>query len=461
MNITLYKFGKKRNSTKQPSGGGLTMTFAFIDDTSLLYPVVSISTDGDLWEYNYAYIDTLNRFYYVTDWTSRGSLWCASLSVDPLASWKDRIGNTLQYVERSSHTFDSDVVDNLYPTTSRVVKELSTPLSGSNIFAREFQDGTYVVGILNSALNSVGAVSYYAFTHTEFRQFCNGLMKSANMLFPSTIEITADLGKLLFNPFQYIASCVWLPFKVQGGTAIPNLPFGWWELSNVPCRAISSSMQYFEIGYRLPKHPQSWRGEYLNNAPYTTHRFMYPAIGSFTLDSSLLKAEEFFTCFISVDITCGKALIALQGGSGYESMKTLLTTSSAQLGVPVQMGQTVSNLGGMLSSALNMVGGVVSLDLDSIGTSIGNAVKCIAPTLQTSGSNGSLSGMHFMPWLETDFIMLGNEKNEQFGRPLMKNVKISSIPGYIKTVDAEIDFELVESEKTEIKTAMDGGFYYE
>lgn len=459
MKITLYKFGKKRNSTKRPDGDGLTFDFNFLNNSSMLNPVIGLSSDVQLWEYNYAHIDTLKRFYFVTDWTSRGNIWSCSLSVDVLASWKEEIGNSTQYVERSSATFNGTVADGLYPATSEIRKELSTPVDGKLPYVRDIEKGTYIIGIINGDRNALGAVSYYAFTHAEFKAFSSQLMNSFNIFQPSMAEISADLGKMLFNPFQYIASCVWLPFSFTQGQTVNKIPFGWWSIDSVTCKAIKVNGITHAIRYKIPKHPQSYRGSYMNCAPFSNYRFVYPAVGSFVLDSELLKDEEYLTVEISTDIVTGKACAYVHGG--YWALSTILATSMCQIGVPVQMAMATTDIIGAVGSAINTAGGALSLDMDAIGSSIINVAKSLTPTLQTSGSNGTTSVFDFLPYLESNFSILVEDDPANHGRPLMRNIQISKIPGYIKTVKAIISFATVDEESQAIISAMNGGFYYE
>ena len=214
LSVTLYEFKKRENSTKRPDSTVTQRTHNAVlkMPTSLLRPEITFDfgLKGNPSYYNYAYISDLgNRYYFIRDWTvGDGHLWTAHLEVDVLASWKNSIGNSTQYVQRSSKTFDGGVVDVLYPTkqpASVNVYEKPTPWKTS------LATGTYVLGIVNSEDGGVGAAHYYALTQTEMNSFLSYMLGNVDYL-GSITEISSELLKVLFNPMQYIVSCVWYPF---------------------------------------------------------------------------------------------------------------------------------------------------------------------------------------------------------------------------------------------------------
>ena len=107
LSVTLYEFKKRENSTKRPDSTVTQITHNAVlkMPTSLLRPEITFDfgLKGNPSYYNYAYISDLgNRYYFIRDWTvGDGHLWTAHLEVDVLASWKNSIGNSTQYVTRS------------------------------------------------------------------------------------------------------------------------------------------------------------------------------------------------------------------------------------------------------------------------------------------------------------------------------------------------------------------------
>ena len=82
MNVTLYKFTKRINSTKQPpQSEGHSFSCQLKDETSFINPILKFSPDHltsgvfspDV--YNYAYIMYWNRFYYIKEWKFINESW--------------------------------------------------------------------------------------------------------------------------------------------------------------------------------------------------------------------------------------------------------------------------------------------------------------------------------------------------------------------------------------------------
>ncbi len=64
-------------------------------------------------DFNYVYIPTFNRYYYVDDVISvRTNLWEIILSVDVLMSFKDAIKSCNGFVERNEYTSNPLIIDN-------------------------------------------------------------------------------------------------------------------------------------------------------------------------------------------------------------------------------------------------------------------------------------------------------------------------------------------------------------
>ena len=234
IDVNFYTFNKKPNSTKQPEGTGTTFPCNLIEPTSFTAPDISLAVSAKPVAYNYAYIPEFGRYYFVNDWTYSRGLWYASLAVDVLASFKSYIGEQSQYILRSAYRSNEKIIDTLYPTKSGPsnVFTYSSDAGGGNPFVSNFSEGRYVVGIINGDIGAIGCVSYYVFTNSQFRAFCNVLMGTGSWMYEGIEEIGEELTKVLFNPFQYVASCMWLPVSsVATGGSVSAISYGWWTLS--------------------------------------------------------------------------------------------------------------------------------------------------------------------------------------------------------------------------------------
>lgn len=452
MDIYLYSFNKRNNSTKVPTGG-VKVSGELKETSSILSPIVSF---GDVSpSYNYAHIPAFNRYYWVRDWTYSGGLWVAAMEVDVLASWKSVIGASTQFVVRSSAAYDGEIIDSMYPATNISTTATTTansPWNPDNL--------TYIVGIIASS-STGGAVTYYAMTPGQFETFSAYLLGSTEYLGTDLGDITQGELKVQFNPIQYVASVTAVPFSA-GSISISPIPFGWWSLS---CSAtyIGTDMS-FQVSLNVPKHPQQIRGAYLNGPPYSTYTLFIPQFGQIPLDGNIVGSVSTVDCDIRYDVRSNTAILRVYADSN------LLFTSSTKFGAGVQVGQFAQAMGAEQTGVLDVVSsvfGVFSNPLDPVG-SISNVIKgandaigSMFPQMSTSGSNGTLAAFYDNPTLTAKFMTVTSDDNEDIGRPLYQPRTLDSIPGYIQTRNADIAAPATAEEISEIENELNGGIFYE
>lgn len=457
IDITFYTFNKKPNSTRQPSGGGVTYKCTLIEPTSFTAPDIALVVPAKPTGYNYAFIPEFSRYYFVTDWAFSAGLWRASLSVDVLASFKGYIGSQRQYILRSSAKSDGGIIDTMYPTKNSpsTVITGSSDDGGDNPFKSNFSQGLYIVGIINSDSGAIGCVSYYVFTNSQFRAFCNTLMGTTNWMYQGIEEIGEELTKVLFNPFQYVASCMWLPVdKVATGGGVGEIPYGWWTLSASASRFGGDSKVASAV-FKIPKHPQNGRGRYLNGSPFSRYLLSWPCFGQFALDPDIMGVSStlYAQCFI--DPVSGMGTLNIM------TEKASLITTQTQVGVPIQIAQMAANYGGTVGSAINAVTNAVVGNIGGALSSIGDAVSNAMPQLTTMGKNGGAGSYLFAPALSSTFYPVVDDDVEHLGRPLCQDVTPESIPGYMMCADVEIEIPGTKPEMENIVSLMESGFYYE
>lgn len=457
IDVNFYTFYKKPNSTKRPDSAGTTYKCNLIEPTSFTAPDIALVVQAKPTAFNYAYIPEFSRYYFIQDWAYSAGLWRASLTVDVLASYKDSVGSQKQYVLRSAARSDGKIVDTMYPTKNSptTVFSYSTDSEGDNPFKSNFSDGVYVVGIINSDSGAIGCVSYYVFNNSQFRNFCNVLMGTVDWAYTGIEEIGEELTKVLFNPFQYVASCMWLPVPtVATGGSVGSIPYGWWTLGASASR-LGGDSRLAAASFRIPKHPQSSRGAYLNGAPFSRYMLSWPCFGQFALDPDIMGVSStlYAQCFI--DPVSGMGTLNIM------TDKASLITTQTQVGVPIQIAQMAANYGGTVGSAINALTSAFTGNIGGALSSIGDAVSNAMPQLTTMGKNGGAGSFLFAPVLNSSFYSVVDDDNEHLGRPLCQDVVPSSIPGYMMCADVEIEIPGTKPEMENIVSIMEAGFYYE
>lgn len=519
-----FKFGKKQNSTAQPALNSalLSCEITLNDNCSVVNPVLLINTKNltnkNVYDYNFCYIPHFSRYYFINDWQYTPGLWVALCSVDPLASYKTDILTQTFYIMRSTYDsnnqvlFDGGVADSKYPVTTEqatyTAQSVANPYAVDNSLAL---GGSFVVGVINSHSQN-GAVSYYAMTPSTFLEFCQAMFTySTGWLNIDPDEISESLQKALVNPFQYVASCVYLPIDITdipAFTSTSTIYFGWWSVSLYSTAKIVNSGMYVTetTSLTIPRHPlAATRGKYLNVAPYSIYTLRYYPYGTIDIDSEAIADWTTLDLYSTVDIVTGKGVldIAVNGRAN------MIRTVEANVGVSVPTASLQTNFtniaagkagviaaGASLVGKLNNVGGNVPNPADysynlrgflgyakdtlrnfgndvketlapggsikQTATDILNSAVAASTTAEIQGMQGagslyqtetlSLSG-RFLPIATEDFT--------HTGRPLMQSRQLSTLSGFVVCKDADCNFAATAREKAAIESYLTGGFYIE
>lgn len=139
--ITFYQVTDENEKIDKSLGQGVSFSGSLIEDTDILNPVVVIETSTNLVGYNYAYIDTTNRYYYMHVVCLPDSRFRCIMNVDPLKSFKAAILNcigTLKKTEDMTH-YDLDIYDgDIKVEQGRAIKVSAYhPPDGGTFFLQE------------------------------------------------------------------------------------------------------------------------------------------------------------------------------------------------------------------------------------------------------------------------------------------------------------------------------------
>lgn len=471
MEVRFYTLNKRVNSTKKPAAGSAVQTYTgkLREPSGIINPSIGFDLGHNTSPavYNYAYIPLFNRFYYVSDWTWEEGLWYAQLQVDALASWRDGIRSSMQYVLRSSDQtlWNGQIIDSMYPCKA-------DPSGGSVLVATPWAgitnitSGYYVVGVVNSDSNAVGATSYYVFGNTGFRTFMNALLSDVTWtgFTDGDSDLTEPVYKSLFNPMQYITSCMWCPMSPNTtGDPLGSITVGWWTV-NAPCTRLGNPVITTTTTASLANltHPQAaTRGVYLNSEPYTRLSINVPPYGKFPLSAMHCLDKGSIDIVSNVDVISGIGDLHI---NAYDRE----VVTSCQFCVPVQLAQIAQNFTGAASSAIGSVtGALVDAITGQLGSAITgaatglvNAAECLLPQVQTSGVNGCFSGFRGAT-VDATWLSLVDEDRQQLGRPLCSPVVLSAFTtgSYVKILEPDISLAATAAELDTIREYLAAGIF--
>ena len=480
-------FKKRDNSTLIPTGSTtLIYDCDFLDGSGILSPTIKLRVSNPT-EWNFAYIPNFKRYYKVMNWRYDIGLWIAELQVDVLASWAGEIEKQEVYVLRAASQFNGRINDTQYPLMARKTFGIGSLVEGSaNPFSTEYNRGHFVVGIVNTDSGAIGAVSYYVFTPEQFKALSDKLMGDVG--FYDVSDISDELTKVLANPFQYVVSCIWLPFEPPLGGEVTMLSIGWWSF-NIPCRRLSGYSEWGATGptIEVPKHPEALtRGYYLLAEPYSEYYLWFPPWGNFSIPADKLIDTDYITFSSRVDCITGKGELRVYT---FDS-NAAITVIKSQIGVPIELAQMAPQLNSIpqqlvatapqipewadtagkflglhINDSLNAVQNALNTDtgakVANFAANIGTMMISKYCPSQSIGSNGSIMEGHVDPKLYAYFSYQTDIDAEEKGRPLCQRVKLGALSGFIQCGETDISIPCTQPENEAIRMYLASGIFLE
>lgn len=504
MNITFYKFSKRNNSTKIVDVQGTELACDLKGTTTMFNPSLVINAVPAQWSpiWNYCYIPVFERFYFINNWSWLNGVWECSCVCDVLASFKDRIGNLSEYVLRSSYLSDGRITDEAYIAKAEAVTNMTLL---PNFFpAGNMVDGFFVVGIIGKESTATqGAITYYQMTSSELARLRAYLLSDTFLSDQGLVNladfIPADATKVIYNPYQYIVSCMWFPLlpsaiPARWKTAVTSISFGWWRTgTGFSAYMIKPECPYYQQGeyISLTSHPQITRGEYMNHSPFTSRVLRMSPFNEVQLPDAYFDTTDLLYIELQVDFITGISNILIESRDADHHKRMLITRLTQKISVDIQLAQigtdyfgaytqnfsdasyqfdqfsgAISGIVGStsfssLAQASINAGGSIGKMMDYSTARMGNYLKAKAPQLLTAGSNGSLLLVSQNNYLCETFYIAVDDDNAQMGRPLCQVRTLNTIPGFIMVKNPDISLPCFEAEKTLIAEYLATGFFFE
>lgn len=156
-------FIKKKNSTKQPNPElAVKRDVKLKESTSLEQPTFLLDVVD--FDYNFCYF--AGHYYFINDIViNTFNVYELQCTQDVLATYKNDIGSSSQFVLRAQSMYDDTLLDTLYPATTTIASQFSylTPKKFPDTEA-SLSYGVYILGVFMSnnqvSDNVRGGVSY-------------------------------------------------------------------------------------------------------------------------------------------------------------------------------------------------------------------------------------------------------------------------------------------------------------
>lgn len=440
-------FSKRKNSTKQPTGG-TDCTVVLKKDTSILQPTFIVSTIPD----TVNYIQAFGRYYFVTDITRNiNGAFELQCTVDELASYKSDIGAYTAFIDRSASNYDINISDEEVFSCDDIVQ--------SEITQGDFLNGDFDINgcIVVTAVGKNGLRKYIMsmsqisdIVNPYFDTTLSAYFDPSNSVWQNVTDALQGIFCALGNPAQYIKSVMWFPLSLASGTMIPYFGF----MAPSGGYSVGTAKDTANMGGAIT-NPSRYYNDFRDFDNRFTQATVYlPGVGVIPIDAKYLQKTLNFTYYI--DINTGAANVALLAD------QSEIGSYSFQMGVNVPVG-------GM--SGLNAGGGILQAASAALSGNVfgikQGLINGINQTFQAPsnvfGGSGNAALWYSRYTVQISVTRLGSTgiPLSNYGRPLKEFSTISSLSGFVKCSGASISISGYDAERDAINSYLNSGFYYE
>lgn len=461
MIITLYEFSKRKNSTKQPTGG-TDVDVKLKENTTVDSPVFIVQGN----RFSVTYVKAFNQYYWVTSVTSLANGLCEiACKIDVLATYKNAIAGSSQFVLRSTSAYNDLIADNY--VSMRQNYSFSTQLVDTGLFDSV---GTYVLSVLNNIGSGAGFTTYYLMTPTQIAalaQYCNQNLADTS----SITDIIQWIQATFLKTADAVIDCKWLPVSlgvslVGGGVSTGEvLRVGKDDVAGVTGNRCTGPIIRTANYNIIVPHKYS---DFRKGSPYSNGLLYLPMYGCYQFNP--LDFPDVLTVRYDVDVITGDCTIFLMNHA------RIIATITCNMSVTMPVGKVGNNAGGTVASALGAVAGTVaafategaSTVVAGIGASA-SAINAITSAAAISPSAHGIMGGRSMTLhgLGIQCIIIASDTSDPsnltqiVGRPTMQYRSLSGLSGYVQCSEASVSVSANDTERDEINNFLNSGFYLE
>lgn len=464
MIVKIGSFSKRHNSTKQPDNSwGTTLSDVELkEDTSLEEPVFRIGFANWDTAYNYIYVPSWGRYYFVIDVTVRiGRIWEVSCRLDAAATYKADIQATTAFILYDA-TANTDLIDSrLMITTPAITEYVETPLSDylntTGVYCLS------VVGACDNVSGTQGARTY-ALSIGALKNVLSSVQQYIADLGAQDTdskEAILSIGRQLVgagNVMENIRGCTWIPWNVSamGDVSNEGIWLGLFDTGKAGY-AIDVPVKSYETSISIPWHFTDWR----RNSPYTQVYLYIPFVGLVQLSSENLIGQSVVYVKVSINRLNGNCDFEVRAGN------QIIGTYSATTGIGIPVG--VSGISGE-TAGVGALAHVASMAVGGAAGAIAGAVaqiSQIAPNVITAGnlSGGAAVGLNLNLRCYTISHNTSAEPNTiapVIGTPVFAHHSLSGKSGFVQTRDISIQgANMSDAVRQELNAMCDNGIFIE
>lgn len=450
-------YSKRLNSTAYPTGGTV-IDVKLKNGTSILNPSLLLELPFNTAS-SISYVLWNTRYYFVQNVISyTNTIVELVCGVDVLATYKSAISTYSCYVERTS---DSNYYD--------IFVNDSSLSSQYNILAKKSRDGQRFPNTNDAGcflLRTVGkAVSFSSIGITTYAISAGSIKSVLEFLFSEdNFDFLSDTSvKSFFNPFQYIIDCRWTPFSSGAfGRVNKTVTLGWWD-TGIEAIVVTETGIEFESECVVPQSLYTDFRQY--NPRFSQVKLTIPTVGVVDVNAfDLLYGSEVkagynvFNTKYQIDVATGETWIDIRNG------ENVVGHYVGSMFTQVAIGQMSIDGKAFVQNRVGAVGDALSFNISgAINRWIDGIENVTQPTTSYNGSAGNVYFVMKHPFVTSYRIDYGSKQYavNNLGRPCCLNLTLGSLSGYIQCAKASCPISGTESEKSQLNSYLNGGFYYE
>jgi len=477
MNIRLYSFDKKKNSTAQPTGSYTTVTAYLKDGCGIDKPILQLKSNPVV--YNYAYIPDWDRYYFKTDQIYDKGLYDLYLASDAMATHKTSIGDYQGFIVRCSDDqfYNPKLLDNVNNPVGEITHKVDSTEIKQNNAALFNTSGncTFILTVMGEppqggAAGDNGLARTYALTASDLTTL--GL----RLLNPTYWQAMINQ---FTNPMDALISCFAIP--ISSGfmsTATETMKIGDQDMLN-DAKLITGRYidVYGDISY-LNAMPLTYANNYLVREPYATYCLYLPFYGTVEIDANVLLEGAKLTYELHIDVCTGDLVYYINSAAGAKigqysgNCATQVPVGSQQISNPLGLaGGLVTAIGGagFGIGTLAAGGGFAASAgaLAAFGAGATTMLKSAEVKTQTNGSSSSALGIKGGDNIEVHSFIANptfqpTEIRSLCGLMTHKVAYVKDHPGYLQMLNASITLEdAIASDIDTVNSNLNSGFFYE
>lgn len=463
MEINLFKFSKKKNSTAIPSGSGTTLNVNLKEDTSIYSPSFLITSTSVP---NYTYLKWDSRYYYINDIVKLTikNVYEVVCTLDYLGTLKEDILNSVAFVQYSESKYNALLPD------SRVN---FTQIGLTKRYDVKFKDfasdmNTVIQYISEDSTNHL-PTSYAVVSNANMNELCQQLMSN---------DLSDSLDKQLDSSASAIVGCKKFIFQPTiAGTESFIIKLGNYNTHVVGFPILKSVR---ESGTLTITFDYQYDSDFRVFEPYTKWILYLCGYGYIELPSEYMyylylyndKNLELNYTLDNINGTItwninsiGKfdGVTAINIPVAYSGVNAINTISSI-VGAGASLGAGIGSA--IAGNPLGLVSGIAGAVSKGAEAYVSGNTKVIGTQGANSGSMASIVGGNdesFSPILYR--INLKADNYNDFlhlqGRLLQEKETLGNLSGYVQTVNASIVSSYPKEIVDEVNTMLDGGIYVE